>query len=77
MDGISESGLKNGGSYRFVDQYETIKTKVSYAKTLDGVHAFKIWINGKPVFISKTFKPTIQKLNDLIDKHKLKELKFK
>ena len=77
MEGMSELGLRNGRSYRFVDQYETIETKISYAKTLDGVHAFKIWINGKPVFISKTFKPTTQKLNELIDKHKLKELKFK
>ena len=77
MEGMSELGLKNGRSYRFVDQYETIETKISYAKTLDGVHAYKIWINGKPVFISKTFKPATQKLNELIDKYKLKELKFK
>ncbi|KKN36673.1 hypothetical protein LCGC14_0771400, partial [marine sediment metagenome] len=46
MEGMSELGLRNGRSYRFVDQYETIETKISYAKTLDGVHAFKIWING-------------------------------
>lgn len=33
-------------------------------------------INGKPVFISKTFKTTTQKLNELINRYKLKELKL-
>lgn len=75
MQEMSELELKNGKSYRFADQYETIEAKINYARTINGSYAYKIWVNNKPVFISKTFKPIAHELNELIDKYKLKELK--
>lgn len=70
---MSELELKNGKTFSFIDQYETVEAKITYGKTLEGNSAFKIWFNGKFVIISRTFNPIIHKLNELVDRYQLKE----
>lgn len=74
---MSELELKNGQSFIYMDQYETVEANVSYAKTIEGFSAFKIRVNGKPVVISKNFKFMVDKLSELIGRHQLIESKFK
>ncbi len=74
---MSELELKNGQSFMYKDQYETIEVHIVYAKTLEGPSAYKIRVNGKPVVISKKIKFMDDKLNELITKHRLTESKFK
>lgn len=62
---MSELELKNGQSFIYMDQYETVEVKVSYAKTIEGHSAFKIRVNSKPVIISKNFKSIVDKLNEI------------
>lgn len=73
---MSELELKNGQSFIYLDQYETVEARVIYAKTLEGSKAYKIHLNGKPMVISKNFKLMDDKLNALITKHRLIESKF-
>ncbi len=68
---MSESELKNGQIFIYVDQYETVEANVTYAKTIEGFRAFKIRVNGKPVAISKNFKIIEDKLTKLIVRHQL------
>jgi hypothetical protein len=77
IENMSELELKNGKTFVFIDQYETVEAKISYGKTLEGYNAFKIWFNGKFVIISKTFIPIVHKLNELADRYQLEESKFK
>lgn len=74
---MSELELKNGQSFIFTDQYETVVVNVGYAKTIEGYKAFKIRVNGKPVVISKNFEYTVDKLKELIGRYQLIESKFK
>lgn len=68
---MSELELKNGQSFIYVDQYETVEANVCYTKTIEGFRAFKIRINSKPVVISKNFKIIDDKLTELIVRHQL------
>lgn len=72
---MSELELKHGKTFSFFDKYETIETKVSYSKTLQGHRAFKIWFNGKFIMISRTFAPVDIKLKELMDRYQLEESK--
>jgi hypothetical protein len=74
---MSEPELRNGQSFTYLDQYETVEAIIIYAKTIEGFSAFKIRVNGRPVFITRDFILILDKLNKLIGKYQLIESKSK
>jgi hypothetical protein len=66
---MSELELKSGKTFCFIDQYETLEAWIVYGKTLEGTNAFKIWVNGKPILITKIFTSVDDKLKELISRY--------
>ena len=71
---MSESELKEGRTFYFFDQYETVEAKIVYGKTLEGTMAFKIWLIGRLIFMAGTFEPMEDKLRELISRYRLEEI---
>lgn len=69
---MSELELQDGKCFCYVDQYETIEVRIYYGQTLEKYKAYKIWVNDRPILISKSFLPIMDKLNELTNRYGLK-----
>jgi len=74
---MSEAELKDGTRFYYTDQYETMVVSVLYGRTLQGYSAFKIWVNDKPVLISKSFISVSERLDKLTNQYGLRETESK
>lgn len=74
---MSEVELRNGKCFCYADLYETIEVRVLHGKTLEGYGAFKIWVNDRPILISKSFVPVADRLNELKNRYGLRETRSK